>query len=123
MSTTTISTRDAVTALVDQVLAGQALEAFDRFYAEDVTMRENNGEPTVGKAADRAREEKFFGSLEAFHGGSAPVVLVDGDRAMINWVFDVTFKGGQRVVMDQVAVQEWRDGEIVSERFYYDTAS
>ena len=32
-------------------------------------------------------------------------------------------KGGGRVTMDQVAVQQWQDGQIVSEKFYYDTAS
>jgi len=123
MTTTTLTTREAVAELVNGVLSGKAMEMFDRFYAEQVSMQENNNEPTVGKAANRAREEKFFGSLEAFHGGSAPVVLVDGDRAMINWIFDVTFKGGGRVTMDQVAVQQWQDGQIVSEKFYYDTAS
>ncbi|MCA9762998.1 MAG: nuclear transport factor 2 family protein, partial [Gemmatimonadetes bacterium] len=86
MTTTTLTTREAVAELVNGVLSGKAMEMFDRFYAEQVSMQENNNEPTVGKAANRAREEKFFGSLEAFHGGSAPVVLVDGDRAMINWV-------------------------------------
>jgi hypothetical protein len=31
----------------------------------------------------------------------------------------VTFKGGQRMKLEQVAVRRWKDGKIVKERFYY----
>jgi ketosteroid isomerase-like protein len=123
MTTTTLTTKDAVAELVEMVLQGKALEAFDRFYADDVSMQENNAAPMLGKKANRAREEEFFGGIETFHAGKAPVVLADGDTAVINWVFDVTMKGRPRSTMDQVAVQQWRDGQIVSERFYYDTAA
>jgi hypothetical protein len=32
---------------------------------------------------------------------------------------DVTFQGGFRVKLAQVAVRTWKDGQIVRERFYY----
>ena len=123
MTTTMTPTRESVAELVEMVLGGKAMEAFDRFYAEDVSMQENNNPPMVGKRANRIREEQFFDSIETFHGGKAPVAIADGDTAVINWVFDVTMKGQPRRTMDQVAVQHWKDGKIVSERFYYDTAA
>lgn len=38
---------------------------------------------------------------------------------MIESWFDVTFKGGQRMKMEEVGIQEWKDDQIVNERFYY----
>jgi hypothetical protein len=35
-----------------------------------------------------------------------------------NWM-DVTFKDGNRMKLEQVSVQTWKDGLIVRERFYY----
>jgi hypothetical protein len=37
-------------------------------------------------------------------------------------MMDVTFKGGQRAKMNQVAVQKWEGEQIVHEEFYYDNA-
>jgi hypothetical protein len=36
---------------------------------------------------------------------------------------DVSFKGGNRVQMRQVAVRTWKDGKVVHERFYYKPAN
>ena len=38
------------------VLQGKAMEAFEKYYAEDVVMQENETPATVGKAANRDRE-------------------------------------------------------------------
>ena len=35
------------------------------------------------------------------------------------WVLDVTFKGAERRPMHQASVRRWRNGEVASERFYY----
>lgn len=37
--------------LNELIVSGQALEAFDRFYDDDVVMQENQQEPRVGKDA------------------------------------------------------------------------
>ena len=50
--------------LNQMVLNGKAMEAFEKFYADDVVMQENSNEPCVGKDANRTREEEFFASLE-----------------------------------------------------------
>ncbi|HVS16780.1 MAG TPA: nuclear transport factor 2 family protein [Thermoanaerobaculia bacterium] len=103
-----------------RILAGEALDAFDRFYAEDVAMRENSGEPTVGKAANRRREEEFFGSIETLHALELLASAAEGDVTFSEWVFDVTFEGGARKRLEQATVRRWRDGRVVEERFYYD---
>lgn len=102
---------------------GQLLDAFDKYYAENVVMTEPRG-TREGKKVCREYEEAFLGSIEAFHGLDVQSVTSD-EAAKITTVqsmMDVTFKGGQRAKMNQVAVQKWEADQIVHEEFYYDNA-
>src|SRR6478609_73122 len=87
--------------LNDQIVGGDILGAFDRFYADDVTMQENNEQPTIGKAANRKREEEFVGSVEKIHGVKVLASAVNGDTTFGEWEFDATYKGGTRIKMSQ----------------------
>ena len=55
----------AVEDLIAKVVGGKALEAFDRYYADDVTMQENDQPPRVGKAACRTFEADFLSKIKA----------------------------------------------------------
>lgn len=103
----------------DMVLTGKAMEAFEELYAEDVVMQENNDPPCVGKAANRKREQDFFSSVEAWHGGNLDASAVQGDVSFSEWTMDVTLKGVGRVKMNQVAVRHWKNGKVAREKFYY----
>ena len=114
-----MSTNNQAQAVIDGILAGKLLETFDAYYADDVVMSENRKDERVGKAANREYEEKFIGNVQEFHGAKVGRVLIDGDNSAVEWTFDVTFKGGNRVVMNQVAVQTWKDGKVIREDFYH----
>jgi ketosteroid isomerase-like protein len=58
-------------------------------------------------------------SIQEFHGTQVGRVVVDGNHAAVEWSFDNTFKDGNRVNMQQVAVQTWKDGKIIREDFYH----
>jgi len=105
--------------LNQQVLAGDALGAFEKYYAEDVVMQENEEEPRKGKAVNRKFEKDFFDSVEQLHGGKVLASAVNGDVSFSEWEFDLTFKGGQRIALKQVAVRRWANGKVVHEKFYY----
>lgn len=112
------NTQTLDTDLNQKILAGQALDAFDAYYADDVVMQEGVSEPRVGKAINREYEENFFGSIAEFHGAELLSSAVNGDRSFSEWIFDATFKDGNRVKLTQTAVRQWKDGKIVHERFY-----
>jgi len=42
---------------------------------------------------------------------------------VIHWLLEFTGGDGKRYRLDQLAHQEWKDGRIVRERFYYDSAT
>ena len=114
-----MSIQKNVQAVIDGILAGKLLETFDTYYADNVVMSENRKEERVGKAVNREYEQKFLGNVQEFHGAKTGRILVDGDHAAVEWTFDLTFKGGNRVTMQQVTVQTWKDGKIIREDFYH----
>ena len=118
-----MSIRSSVEQLVSMVEQGQILEAYEKFYAGNVAMRENTGAPVVGKDANREREIATLATVRDVHENRADFVLVDGDRAVIGWKFEFTNTEGVRLRLDQIAIQQWENGQIVDERFVYDTAS
>jgi len=101
------------------ILAGDILGAFEKYYANDVVMQENDAEPFRGKDVNRKREQEFVNSVETFHSGKLLAAAVNGDVGFSQWEYDVTLKGVGRIKMEQVAVRRWKNGQVVSERFYY----
>lgn len=120
MSQTDTTTLQRDAELNSMILEGRILDAFDRFYADDVVMQENTTPPTAGKAANRAREEQFVGSVEALHEikllstGNGPEGTTYGV-----WVIDASYKGAGRVRSEQVSVRTWKDGAVVREQFFH----
>ena len=119
----TSTTQPSVKALDDQlnqqILAGDILGAFDRFYADNVVMQENTEQPRTGKAENRKYEEQFLASVEQFHRAALLGAAVEGDRSYSEWEFDATYKGAGRTKLVQAAARQWKNGQIVHERFYY----
>lgn len=108
--------------LNEKILTGKALEGFEKYYADDVTMQENADAPFVGKDLNRQREIDFFSSIAEFHSGKLEASAVSGDTTFGQWAMDITFKNGYRAAMNQIAVRKWKDGKIVHERFFYNKA-
>ena len=117
---TTELTRQRVLQLIDRAQNWKILDAMHEFYADDVIMQENLNAPTVGLDANLERERAFVGSIAKVNEMRAHAVLVDGNRAVINWHQDLVTTDGQRLRFDQLSVQLWKDGKIVHERFVYD---
>ena len=101
------------------VLAGQALDAFDQYYHPEVVMQENEQAPTVGKAANRKREEEFFSKITEFRSAEVKGVTVGDNLSSVIWQYDYTHKDWGVRKYTQVSVQHWQDGLIVKEQFFY----
>jgi hypothetical protein len=105
--------------LNDAILSGKAMEAFEELYDDSVVMQENSEPEYRGKDFNRKREQEFFQSVEAWHGGAVLASAVHGDVSFSEWTMDVSLKGVGRIKLDQVAVRRWKNGKIVHERFYH----
>jgi hypothetical protein len=81
---------------------------------------ENQQAPRIGLDALIENERRVLGTFSSVT-ARALSVLVDGDQVAINWQFE--FVGGQVCVsLMEIAAQQWIDGRIACERFYYDPA-
>ncbi|HEV8286174.1 MAG TPA: SnoaL-like domain-containing protein [Chitinophagaceae bacterium] len=110
---------EKISDLNDLVLEGKALEAFDKYYDDGVIMQENESAPTVGKTANRKREEEFFSCITEFRGAKPLKVTVGEDTTMVQWHYDYTHKDWGVRKYTQISVQEWKNGKIVKEQFFY----
>ena len=101
------------------ILEGKAMEAFEKYYHEDVIMQENQMDPTIGKEANRQREREFFNAVTEFRGAEARKIALGKDLSMVEWHYDYTHRDWGNRNYTQIAVQEWKDGLIIKETFYY----
>lgn len=115
--------KEKTLAIYSQIKQGKLIEAFDEFYHEDVVMTEPAG-TRKGKAACREYELQFLNMVQEFHGLEIKNIAEDEAEATVflEIAMDITFKDGNRVNMEQVAVQKWENDQIIHERFYYQNA-
>lgn len=118
LNNTTLEAR--INDLNSMIQAGQIMEAFEKYYAEDITMQENEDELRIGKAANRVHEEAFAGNITEFRKGDVKNVIVSDNITVVEWDFDFTHKEWGVRNYTQIAVQRWNaDGQIINEKFYY----
>ena len=115
------SIKDNVNELNQMILEGKILEAFDRFYDDSVVMQDNENPAREGKQACRTYEEQFVNSLTAFRGAEVKNIMVSEEAgvAAIEWFMDYSHKDWGDVALNQVSIQKWNNGKIVSEKFFY----
>ncbi len=115
------NTKMLVEDLARMIGEGKILEAFEKYYAEDVVMQENEDAPRVGKDANRGYEEAFVNGVVEVHDAKTLGIAVGDNYSTIESFMDVTHKDWGRIARTQVAVQHWKDGKVISEKFYYNT--
>ena len=113
--------KECITDLYDRMGQGEMNEVFEKYYAENVTVVEGDGTVREGKDAQREALQQWGETIEQHHGGGYTAITADEDNqvTMVETWGDMTYKGGHRWKMEEIAVQKWKDGQIVHERFYY----
>lgn len=100
---------------------GKMMDAFEKYYHNDVVMIEATGESYSGKDRNRGRMQEWEDSVEEMNDGGTIHITSnekEGVTMVESWT-DVTFKGGQRMQIEEIAVQQWEGDQIIRERFYY----
>lgn len=115
--------RQRVLDFIAVVVSGDHVRAIADFYHEEATMQENTRPPRVGREVLLAHEAAALARLRAMHTHPVRTFLVDGDHVVIHWTFDATDQVGITRRLEELAFQHWRGDRILTERFFYDTAS
>ena len=107
--------------LYQMIGEGQMVEAIDELYADNVTIIEANGDTFEGKETQKGRLGEWQAGIEEFHGGGVTGITANEEAGvtMVESWTEITPKGGQRFKFEEIAVQQWENGKIARERFYY----
>jgi hypothetical protein len=93
------------------------------FFAENVKSIEPPNSPyfgyAEGKASVRKKGEEFTSRIEAVHRLYTSEPLVSGNHFAVGREKDITVQGHGRIQINQIMLYEVRDGQIVSEQFFY----
>ena len=116
---TQIQIENSIKDLNRLVIDGKVMEAFETYYHEEVAMQENELPATVSKEANRKRELEFLSNIAEFRKAEVKGIAVQGNVSFVIWSYDYTHKSWGIRDYTQVSVQEWKDGQIIRERFIY----
>ena len=95
------------------------VEGIERFYSDDIVMVEGGGATTVGKDTNRERERVFESGLTRWDARLVASAVDEAAGTALNqWTIEYAHSEWGAGALNQVAVQQWRDGRIVHEAFY-----
>jgi SnoaL-like protein len=120
---TALTTQQVVARFNELAQQEKWFEIQDELFAENVKSIEpptakylHNAE---GKAAVRKKGEEWVSRVEAFHSGYTSTPVVGGNFFAVGRKMDLTMQGLGRLQIDELMLYEVKDGEIVSEQFFY----
>jgi hypothetical protein len=120
MTTAQADTSTRLEDLINHIREGKIIEAMHEFYSDDTLMTEPAYGDTKGLAANVEREQKFLDSVKEWRGFEVLAQGASASHSFYECTMDWVDNDGNDVHVEQVCVQDWRDGKIVRERFYYD---
>ena len=72
-----------------------------------------------GKDPVRKKGEEFVKKVQEFHGASTTQPVIGGNHFAVGREVDITVRGFGRIQMNEIMLYEVKDGQIVSEQFFY----
>ncbi|MGZ3838600.1 MAG: hypothetical protein ACXVLT_09320 [Flavisolibacter sp.] len=103
---TRLEIETSLTELNSLVLNGKMMDAFEKYYHDDVVMQENHLPPTISKLANRQRELTFLNNITEFRCAEVKGIGVGHNISFVVWKYDYTHKQWGVRDYTQVSIQE-----------------
>ena len=114
-----LSLQERVGKLNDMIVQGYFLEAFEKFYSDDMVRQDNQQRMVVGKDACRTQEEYLVTGITEFRTARVKNVVYGNDISVVEWEFDYTHEAYGDCKYSHIAIQKWNcDGQIINEIIY-----
>lgn len=117
---TGVPTYSRVRSFIARVEQADYLGAVVHFYHADAWFQENMDPPRKGRDAQLAYAMETMLRYGKLHTRKVERFAINGSLVFINWQIEVMQPNGEKVLFDEVAMQEWDGERIRWERFYYD---
>lgn len=97
---------------------GDMAAAVQQFYADDCIFQEGNQPArTGGKAAQLVYLANFFATVTKVNAIQLHGQAIGDNLTISEWTIDLATTNGP-VLWNEVMRRQWRDGKVVSERYY-----
>lgn len=103
--------------LIALVSAGKPMEAFAKFYHDDLEKTDLDGITHKGKGVNEKIGYELLANVKAVHDFTALGKIIKDQRSFLVWSLDFEHAIQGRITVVQVAIQDWKDGLIMKERF------
>jgi ketosteroid isomerase-like protein len=121
--TAVMTTQDVANRFHELAQQGSWMQIQEELYADNAVSIEPPQAPGLqsveGKQAIKQKGEQFQQMTEEVHGGYSKEPVVAGKFFSVAMGMDATMKGMGRMQMDEIAVYEVKDGQIVKEHFFF----
>jgi len=117
-----IKIKNNVEKLNTLIKGGKIMEAFEKYYREDVVIQVNGNQPIIGKNENRKREMIFLQEIEKLNSADINSVTYGGEGdniSMTEWAINIENKAGEKKTIYRVNVQHWKDDKIINEKLYF----
>lgn len=109
-----------ISVLCQLILQGDTLKAMELFYADHVTMQENEDEPRVGKEICLEHERKNLKRVKSLESKLLrQAINTENQTVFTEWQYIFTTKDNKQLKLTEVSMQQWENEMIVHEKFYY----
>ena len=119
----TMTTQDVAERFNELAQEEKWFEIQDELFAENVKSIDPPNSRyfkyAEGKAAVRKKGMDFVQNIEEAHGRSTTQPIVSGNHFAVGRNVDITVKGFGRIQIDEIMLYEVKDGQIISEQFFY----
>ena len=123
MVTTVMTTQEIASRFNELAQEEKWFEIQDELFADNVKSIDPPGSPYMGyaegKAAVRKKGEEWVAKIEGVNKLSTTHPVVGGNHFAVGRNVDIIVKGFGKVKIEQVMLYEVKDGQIVSEQFFY----
>jgi len=112
-----VDLKDKIRHQIELIENGKTLEAFERFFSDNVVMRNNDEVFASSKSEGMKIQAAFFATISEF---TAEIYhsLVERDVSMIGVNYSYKDASKEQVSYAGIHKQKWQDGLIVTEDFY-----
>jgi hypothetical protein len=120
---TALTTQEVAVRFEELARKEMWFEIQDELFAENVKSIDPPGSPyfgyAEGKAAVRKKGKEWVEKISELHGVYTTPPVVGGNHFAVGRGMDITVEGFGRVKIDEIMLYEVKDGQIVSEQFFY----
>ena len=114
-------TEQEISKKLDELIAlvadAKPMDAFAKFYHPDLEKSDLDGVVHKGKKENEKIGYELLSKVKHIRDFTAVGKVIKGNRSFLVWSLDFDHADNGKVEVTQVAIQDWKDGLIVRERF------